>query len=361
MDTAPRPDAHSSKNAAPIKAAQSQNSVCVDGPRPYHPVDMRIGKSPEIVVTLGPASRTAFRSLRDAGAAVFRLNSSHMSAQALAGLAGDVRRALPDCALVIDLQGAKMRLGEFEERPVHAGAPVHFSLSGSGGAVPLPHPEFFEAVSVGETLGCDDDRIRFRVMAAGAGSLETVSVSSGILRPRKGVNVIEHPVVLKGLSAADTDCVRAAALLGHVAFAFSFMKDGSESEWIRRMAPGCRVIGKIERREAASSAARIAGMVDEIWICRGDLGAQLGPASMARWISTYDPRAAQRPVFMAGQVLEHLTRHAIPTRAEVCHLYDLVRRGYAGFVLSDETAIGIDPEGAVRTLRTLLEEFCREP
>jgi pyruvate kinase len=64
---------------------------------------------------------------------------------------------------------------------------------------------------------------------------------------------------------------------------------------------------------------------------------------------------------MAGQVLEHLATHAVPTRSEVCHLFDLVTRGYSGFVLSDETAIGVDPVGAVRVLRSLLEDFSQLP
>jgi pyruvate kinase len=58
---------------------------------------------------------------------------------------------------------------------------------------------------------------------------------------------------------------------------------------------------------------------------------------------------------MAGQVLEHLTSHSEPTRSEVCHLFDLVGSGYARFVLSDETAVGINPVGAVSTLRSLLD------
>ena len=60
---------------------------------------------------------------------------------------------------------------------------------------------------------------------------------------------------------------------------------------------------------------------------------------------------------MAGQVFEHLTRHASPTRSEVCHLHDLCVRGYAGIVLSDETAIGSSPVDAVRTARELLDAF----
>lgn len=250
-----------------------------------------------------------------------------------------------------------MRLGEFAELPVRAGAAVRFSLTGSGPAIPLPHAEIFAAVSVGQTLGCDDDRLRFRVTAAGGDSLDVVVLSDGTLRPRKGINIVEHPIILHDIGSADLACMRATAPLGRVGFAFSFMRDGSEADWIRRRAPDCKIIGKIERREAAVSADRIAHAVDEIWICRGDLGAQVGAAAMARWISSYEPRSVPCPVFMAGQVLEHLTQHTSPTRSEVCHLYDLVSRGYAGFVLSDETAIGMDPVGAVRSLHNLLAEF----
>ena len=60
---------------------------------------------------------------------------------------------------------------------------------------------------------------------------------------------------------------------------------------------------------------------------------------------------------MAGQVLEHLTDHGEPTRSEVCHLYDLLARDYAGIVLSDETAIGIHPARAVRQAAALVRAF----
>ncbi len=311
----------------------------------------------EIVATIGPASRNCIGPLHQAGATAFRLNSSHMPAGEMVSVAGTVRETVPECPLIVDLKGAKMRVGEFAELPVRAGESVRFSLRESEGTIPLPHPEIFDAVVPGETIGCDDDRLRFRVAAVDAGLLEAVSLSDGTLRARKGVNVMEHPVVLKDISPADAACIQAMASVGRVAFAFSFMKDGSEAEWVRKRAPGCEVIGKIERSEAAELASQIVSQVDQVWICRGDLGAQMGPAGMARWVSAYDPRSAPCPVLMAGQVLEHLTCHSSATRAEICHLYDLVSRGYAGFVLSDETAIGSDPVHAVHSLRTLLDEF----
>jgi pyruvate kinase len=117
------------------------------------------------------------------------------------------------------------------------------------------------------------------------------------------------------------------------------------------------VAAKIERREAAHAIASIAGRVDAIWICRGDLGVQLGAPGLARFVASLRPSAFRVPVLMAGQVLEHLTRHRQPTRSEVCHLFDLADRGYRGFVLSDETAIGDDPLNAVETATSLLRAF----
>jgi len=198
------------------------------------------------------------------------------------------------------------------------------------------------------------------VTGVSQGALDAIALSDGELRPRKGVNLLEHPVSLCDLSATDISIVRRIAHRGRLSFAFSFMKDGNEAGWIRRYAPGRAVVGKVERREAASDVRRLARSVDALWICRGDLGAQLGPAAMARWVGSYDPRAETCPVLMAGHVLEHLTAHAAPTRAEVCHLYDLVKRGYAGFVLSDETAVGKDPVAAVGILRGLLISFLDE-
>jgi len=313
--------------------------------------------NPEIVATLGPASRKLISELRDAGATAFRINASHMTPAEVGLLAAPIRERLADFPIVVDLQGAKMRLGSFAERRIRMGERVLFSLHESGNAVPLPHQELFRSVSTGETLSCDDGRLRFRIAAAGGDAIEAVSLSEGRLRPRKGVNLVEHPVELSGITPSDAACIEATAALGRVCFALSFMKDGREAEWIRRRAPGCPVIGKIERAEAARDARSIAGLVDALWICRGDLGAQLGMARMARWIGEFDPSDAPCAVLMAGQVLEHLTSHPEPTRSEVCHLFDLVKRGYAGFVLSDETAVGADPVNAVRLLHDLLNSF----
>ncbi len=309
----------------------------------------------QCVATLGPASFALISRLAAAGATSFRLNTSHMSLQQVDAAIRSARDET-DCPLILDLQGAKMRVGVFTDRLVDATETVTFVLAGENG-VPLPHPEIYEQTRPGDTLSLDDDRLRFTVLSASSRRIEAKALSGGTLRPRKGINVVEHPVVLSDLPEYDRDLCDMASGIPRLSFAISFVSNGEELDWARRRAPGHRVIAKIERREASVQFESIARRADEVWICRGDLGAQLGVAAMACWIAECSPGVLPCPVLMAGQVLEHLTEHATPTRSEVCHLQDLVARGYAGIVLSDETAIGSHPEVAVRTAVDLINAF----
>jgi pyruvate kinase len=311
-----------------------------------------------IVVTLGPASFGLTRELARAGATALRLNASHLPPDDLAQRAAQARRAAPDLPLVVDLQGAKMRVGELAEREVDAGTRVRFSVEPApAGAVPVPHPELFAAAEVGDTVGVDDGRLRFRVRDGGQGWLEAEALVAGVLRPRKGVNLLEHPVRLSGITPADAARLDAVPSLAGVQVAWSFTFDGREAEWVRARRPATPVIAKVERREAVAAIAEIASRVDAVWVCRGDLGEQLGPAALGSFVGSLAPARLACPVLMAGQVLEHLTTHREPTRSELCHLHDLVTRGYAGIVLSDETAIGLDPVHAVEQAAELVRAF----
>jgi pyruvate kinase len=304
----------------------------------------------DLVVTLGPTSFGMGHALIEAGATALRLNASHLAPAEIGRLA----REFSGHPIVVDLQGAKMRLGDFAERAVRVGDRVTFTRDADPAALPLPHPELYRAVGPGETLSIDDGRIRLRVVERGADHLVVDCLVDGMIRPRKGVNVVDHPIELDDLCTRDLGCLEAAPGAG---FAFSFVKTGAEADWVRRRAPGCSVVGKIERREACDEVDRVARSVDALWICRGDLGAQLGHAGLARWVAGFDPRTCTVPVLMAGQVLQHLGLHGAATRSEVCHLFDLLDRGYAGIVLSDETAIGPDPIGTTAAAAALLREL----
>jgi len=130
----------------------------------------------------------------------------------------------------------------------------------------------------------------------------------------------------------------------------SYIKDAIETvKYRQQIGEEHYLIAKLERQPAINEAHQIANFVDEIWLCRGDMGAELGMKAMAETVYHFSSKLATIPVqvMLAGQVLEHMTSHLTPTRSEVCYLYDILSKGYAGVVLSDETAIGKYPVESV--------------
>lgn len=308
-----------------------------------------------LVATLGPASVGLAAALAEAGATALRLNASHLEAGAVAAWLARLEHEAPGVPVVVDLQGAKMRVGSFPRRDVAVGDRVRFAARPSeDDELPLPHPELFPQLRPGEVLSLDDDRLRCEVERVEGEALVARWLVAGTLSPRKGLNRARHPLQLGGLSERDLGQLREAAPFGaHIAF--SFITDGREVEWVRAALPGVRVVAKVERAEAVANLEQVLAAADEAWICRGDLGAQLGPRAVAEFVARFRPPRPGKPVLMAGQVLHHLASSPEPTRSEVCHLFDLLARGYAGIVLSDETAVGQAPVEAVRAARRLLD------
>ena len=116
--------------------------------------------------------------------------------------------------------------------------------------------------------------------------------------------------------------------LPHVRYAISYVKDAAEMENYRSLlGHSSFLIAKLERQSAINDAEKIASYANELWLCRGDLGAELGMNSLAEQVSLFGDNipAITTPVLMAGQILEHMTEHATPTRSEICYLYDTLK------------------------------------
>ena len=239
---------------------------------PFLPLDAPASAGAfQLVATIGPASASLAPQLAAAGATAFRLNASHLDASALSDALGRLKRECPGAPVVVDLQGAKMRLALPRPHEVGAGARVRFSFA-PGGDLHVPHVELFEQARTGDVLSADDGRVRFDIERAGARGFDARALNGGVLRPRAGVNLERHPVRLSGLTPLDAQACRVAAQGGAAALAFSFMLDGTEAAWLRHAAPRCAVVGKIERREALDRLDGIAARVNAVWICRGDSG-----------------------------------------------------------------------------------------
>jgi pyruvate kinase len=316
----------------------------------------------QIVATLGPSSETdaMWRNLLEAGATAFRLNTSHLSAQQLqdwirrldAFFAAQERRV----PVVLDLQGSKWRLGQFPAGQLADGERVtliHAATATRAGVLPVPHGDFFRAaaVSSGEIV-LDDAKLCLALESQTAGEVRARVIRGGAILPRKGITYTASTYRQESLTEADRAILEGTRHLAGVQYALSYVRDAAEMAGYRaQIDPQLRLIAKLERRPAVDEAERIAARADEVWLCRGDLGAELGMQAMAEAAHRFSEgvRGLPVPALLAGQVLEHMTEHPTPTRAEVCALHDALRQGYRGVVLSDETAIGRDPVESCRT------------
>ncbi len=307
-----------------------------------------------LTFTLGPASESdeiILGLLQTADR--FRLNASHLDA---AGLRSWLKRLQTlfeqsgkTIPVIIDLQGAKMRLGRLA--PL-AQLPERITLtlaneSDAPSALPVPHEELFKAVRLGDILTLNDAKVRIEIrgIRLHEGRIDALVLTNGPVSSGKGVNRASHPIPYGKLLDRDAAMIAASKDFPFVEYAFSFVHSGHEAELLRPQVGRHRLIAKIERPEAIPNTAQIDVLFDEIWFCRGDLGAQAGLSQLGplqdEFVSFFEKM--RHPKILAGQVLEHMTHFPEPTRSEVVHLHDIRKAGFDGIVLSDETAIGKNP------------------
>ena len=301
------------------------------------------------VLTLGPVSteENVIISLLEV-ADRFRLNTSHMSAADLSNrllkLNNIFKKTGHKIPVVIDLQGSKMRIGRY---PTVESIPEKTVLlfgetSDSVKNIPVPHKILFQVLNPGDILFLNDAKITLEVIEVKKNRAEAVTLRNGPLSSNKGLNRKKHPVPFHELSKKDIDMIRLSKEYDFTEYAFSFAYDGEEVNKIRSYAENHRIIAKIERPEALDNIELIDRSYDEIWLCRGDLGAQAGIFELGRLQAFFASQIQnfKSDCFLAGQVLEHMTHFQEPTRSEVVHLYNAEKNGFKGIVLSDETAIG---------------------
>jgi pyruvate kinase len=327
-------------------------------------------RSPSITViaTLGPASSSpaAVAALREAGADMLRLNGAHLTLGQLGTLLEVADRGgFSMDRVVLDLQGSKTRLGWLEAPiPVRPGQRLHLIPEGttsSEGAIPVDRPAFLRALKQGDSLRVNDGRIGLKVLAAHGTRVSIEAEHAGELRSRMGLARRHEQVPLEvHLLPSDRALLERAVKRGVQTLAVSYARHPDLLRLVRRYARNAapdqpvRVVAKLEQPGALEAWAVLGEASDELWFCRGDLGAEVGidrlPALQRQLLAQALPRTR---LMMAGQVLHHMCDSPRPTRSEACHVDDLIEAGVAGFVLSDETATGAHGPEAVRWLKRL--------
>ena len=310
----------------------------------------------KIVATLGPAldAPGALEALIDAGADVLRVNLSHAPPAEHQARVRRARAHKPGVAILADLGGPKLRLGELE-KPITVESGTTLVL-GAGG-VPVADPDFFSRVRPGDPVFIADGTIHLEAIAADINRVTCRVVVGGTLRSRKGINLPGDESAAPCLTPKDRADIQDLHLIDPDFVALSYVRSEQDIEDLRDLCP-LPVVAKIEKQQALERIEAILHVSDAIMVARGDLGVEMPiervPAAQKRLIRAANQ--AGRPVITATQMMVSMVSSPMPTRAEVTDVANAVLDGTDAVMLSEETAVGRDPAAVVRMMGRLLTE-----
>ena len=325
---------------------------------------MTLPRRTKIVVTLGPATATPEQVLKlaQSGMDAARLNFSHGTHEQHAEYARMVREAQEQVgrpiALIADLQGPKLRIGELEQS-VRLDAGDEVVVTGdapSDGELPVRPAVIGQVLEPGHDVLIDDGLVRLRVEAVESGKARCAVLVGGMVAAHKGVNVPGVPVPIPSLTRKDTDDLEFALGLNVDFVALSFVRSAADvrdlKALIEQAGSPAHVIAKIEKSEAVDALLPILAETDAVMVARGDLGVEMGPEIVPLLQKRIILAALDRgkPVITATQMLESMVNQAEPTRAEASDIANAILDGTSALMLSEETAIGNFPLEAVRTM-----------
>jgi pyruvate kinase len=328
-----------------------------------------------IVATLGPASRGVdkVRELAMAGADVFRVNFSHGTHADHARAIASVREAEAavgrPLAVLADLQGPKLRLGEFADGHVKlkAGHALRLDLKskpGDASRIGVPHPEVFAALRTGALVLLDDGKVRLRVTGHGPDFADTVVEAGEQLSDHKGLNLPGLAIPIPALTDKDRKDLAFALKEGVDWVALSFVQRASDMAELRSLVQGrANVLAKIEKPSALEALDEILDLSQAIMVARGDLGVELAPEEVPV-VQKQLVRAARLrgiPVVVATQMLESMIHSPTPTRAEASDVAGAVYEGADALMLSAESAAGDYPLEAVSMMDRIITRVERDP
>jgi len=323
----------------------------------------------KIVATLGPATDPVevMDQLIAAGVNVVRLNLSHDTHESHRARAELVRAraaaAGREVAILMDLQGPKIRIGKFVEGAIELARGDRFAIDGNcpldagdRERVGTTYPELAEDVAHGDTLLLDDGAIELWVDAVKGQRLECTVISGGKLSNNKGINKKGGGLSAPALTDKDKADLRFAAEIDADYLAVSFVRNGEDVRLARELfqAAGGHggIVAKIERAEAMDVIDDIITAADAIMVARGDLGVEIGdaelPSVQKRLISR--ARDLNSVVITATQMMQSMIENPIPTRAEVFDVANAVLDGTDAVMLSAESSIGKNPVKVVEAL-----------
>ena len=322
----------------------------------------------KILATVGPASAAPenLRLLHDVGVDAFRLNFSHGSHEDHARSVAAIRQVEKDTghsiAIVADMQGPKLRVGEFEAGQIELkyGEEVELYLGkdgGKAGHIPMNHPEMFAVMDAGHQLKFDDGKLMVTILS-NLGEKMTARVDvPGTLKNKKGVNVIGATLPMSAMTKKDRKDMVFALSEDVDWIALSFVQTAQDVIDAREIiGDKAKIIVKVEKPSAVEDLHEILNHTDAVMVARGDLGVEL-PLEEVPVVQRKIIRAARslgKPVIVATHMLESMIDAPTPTRAEASDVATAIYQGADAVMLSAETAVGRHPATAVAIMDRII-------
>jgi len=326
----------------------------------------------KIVATLGPATSSYenIRAIIEAGVDVCRMNLSHGSYAVHEEVYANVRRAADDSgkavAVLVDLQGPKIRLAKFAAGPHDLAVGDIFKITiddveGTKELVGTTYKGLPGDVAPGDFLLIDDGKVKVQVVEADDRTVTTKVIVAGPVSNNKGINLPGVAVNVPALSEKDEEDLRWGLKLGADLIALSFVRNAVDVVRVHEIMDeeGIRVpvIAKIEKPQAVEALEGIIDAFDAIMVARGDLGVELPleavPIVQKRAVEL--ARRMAKPVIVATQMLESMISSPVPTRAETSDVANAVLDGADAVMLSGETSVGEYPVITVQTMARIVE------
>jgi pyruvate kinase len=328
----------------------------------------------KIVCTLGPAtsSQEQITALIAAGMDVARLNMSHGRQadhlETYRRLRAGSDATGRSVGILADLQGPKIRLGEFPGGPVRLAAGDEFVITtedipGNQHEASTTYEGLPEDVRPGDRVLIDDGNVALEAIAVNGNRVRLRVVVGGKISDHKGINLPGVNVSAPALTEKDEVDLRWALTTGCDIVALSFVRSPDDAHLARKIMtdmgrPGVPLIAKIEKPQAVEVLPDIVDAFDGIMVARGDLGVEMPleqvPTVQTRAINLARERA--RPVIVATQMLESMINSPRPTRAEVSDVAGAVAAGADAVMLSAETSVGAYPIETVATMSRIVAE-----
>ena len=328
----------------------------------------------KILATIGPSSEkiTKIEKLILNGVDAFRINCSHTRESQIKNYVDNIRKVekklKKPIGILIDLQGPKLRIGEIKNNiPLKRGQKLLFinsKKSSKSNEVPLPEEKVFKSIKVNHPIFIDDGKIKLKVLKVSKNIIETKVLLEGVLKSKKGINLPETVLKNSALTSKDKKNVKKGIELGVDWIALSFIQSPEDIKDLRKICKkNVSIMAKIEKPTALNHINKITELADGLMIARGDLGVELPIQDVPSWQKRIirEARMQGKPVVVSTQMLESMITSKTPTRAEVSDVATAVFEGSDAVMLSAESAIGDNPELAVKMMDKIAHSVEKNP